>query len=523
MRNQEREIDSNNFGDSSLQISSKNCIDNNQSNAYNNNHVKEDNDNYMKVSTRTLWFSIVCRISIFFFFALCVVGVFGAGFWAGDLSAKQSPTTSTSRVEGSADNSVVNTTLTVTKVPTSSPTAAIVTSEPMNRPSEKPTSLRGTLSPTIVSSTVLPATQPPTLVPTASPTTEFPTNDLKANLTVGAYYYPWYGADFHKGSHFLRDDLSPKQGPLLGKYNDTDPAVLAQHLTWSRQANIGLWVTSWWGPGGREDITTLTNILPHTDLGSHKIALFYETNGRILYPNYTLDRVEPDIVHMCKNYFIHPNYFTIDDRPVVFVYVTRKFSEVGLLDDIVLLMRNTAARYGYDPYIIGDQVFQSAPTGEYAPFTQLDAVTNYDVRGGMNLPGNYVNQSGVDYFYSKQKEWKTAANNQGCAYVPPAVPGYNDRSIRLAVDLPAVSRRLNPEDIEGSLFRATLKGARALVDTLTNNLLMINSFNEWHEDSQIEPTIGGTTTSSPFNLTQGVEYEAYGELYLNILRQETMK
>ena len=492
--------------------------------------MKEGDDNDSKVSTQTLWFSTVFRVSVFIFFALCMIGVFGAGFWAGDLSAKQSPPPYSSSVEGPTDNSVVNATLTLPKEPTSSPvtqneplSTTFVTLAPTSRPSEKPTSLRGTLSPSILSSTRLPATRSPTLVPTASPTTVVPTNNRKSNLTVGAYYYPWYGADFHKGSHYLRDDLSPKQGPLLGKYNDTDPAVISQHLTWSRQANIGLWVTSWWGPGGREDITTLTSILPHPDLGSHKIALFYETNGRILYPNYTLDRVEPDIVHMCKHYFLHPNYFTIDNRPVIFVYVTRKYSQLGLLNDIVLLMRNTAARYGYDPYIIGDQVFQSAPTGEYTPFSQLDAVTNYDVRGGMNLPGNYVNQSGVDHFYSKQKEWKTAANNQGCAYVPPAVPGYNDRSIRLAVDLPAVSRRLNPDDIEGSLFRATLRGARTLVDTLTNNLMMINSFNEWHEDTQIEPTIGENSTSLPFNLTQGVVYEPYGERYLNILREETME
>ena len=347
------------------------------------------------------------------------------------------------------------------------------------------------------------------------------TSTVPANLTVGAYYYPWHGADFHKGSPFLRDELIPKQAPVLGKYDDTDTVVITQHLKWSRQANIGLWVTSWWGPGGREDVTTITKILPHKYLGSHKIALFYETNGRILFPDFSLQRVETDIAHMCENYFGHTNYYTIDNRPVLFMYVTRKYSQIGVLKDALLLMRSIAAEYGFNPYIIGDQVFQSAPTEDYAPFTQLDAVTNYDVRGGMNLPGNYVTQFEVDKFYIKQSEWKTAANKQGCAFVPPAVPGYNDRSIRLAANLPAVSRRLTADDEEGSLFRATLRGARVLVDSMSNNLMMINSFNEWHEDSQIEPTSGGNKTTSPFNLTQGIAYESYGELYLNILSEET--
>lgn len=49
---------------------------------------------------------------------------------------------------------------------------------------------------------------------------------------------------------------------------------------------------------------------------------------------------------------------------------------------------------------------------------------------------------------------------------------------------------------------------------------MVNSFNEWHEDTQIEPA-QGTSTSLPETLTHGIEYDGYGELYLNILRQET--
>ena len=56
---------------------------------------------------------------------------------------------------------------------------------------------------------------------------------------------------------------------------------------------------------------------------------------------------------------------------------------------------------------------------------------------------------------------------------------------------------------------------------------MISTFNEWHEDSQIEPTSGtaGTTnqddSSTGYEYTQGDYYTDYGHLYLDILRQET--
>ena len=65
-----------------------------------------------------------------------------------------------------------------------------------------------------------------------------------SNITVGVYYYPWHNDDFHRGQGYLREQLMPPQQPTLGEYDDTDSKVISQHLAWSRQANVRLWVTS---------------------------------------------------------------------------------------------------------------------------------------------------------------------------------------------------------------------------------------------------------------------------------------
>eukprot|EP00535_Pseudo-nitzschia_heimii_P010484 CAMPEP_0197194360 /NCGR_PEP_ID=MMETSP1423-20130617/29121_1 /TAXON_ID=476441 /ORGANISM="Pseudo-nitzschia heimii, Strain UNC1101" /LENGTH=199 /DNA_ID=CAMNT_0042647777 /DNA_START=65 /DNA_END=660 /DNA_ORIENTATION=- len=91
-------------------------------------------------------------------------------------------------------------------------------------------------------------------------------------LKVGVYYYPWWAGDFHRGNpsnpdlYLRRQLISPKQLPELGEYDDREPSVIAEHLRWSREHNVDLWVTSWWGKDKREDKNIKENILTHPDI-----------------------------------------------------------------------------------------------------------------------------------------------------------------------------------------------------------------------------------------------------------------
>jgi hypothetical protein len=192
--------------------------------------------------------------------------------------------------------------------------------------------------------------------------------------------------------------------PVLGEYNDRSSKVLARHLEWSRQANVNLWITSWWGADSETDITTSNYILKHRDLRDMKLCLFYETTGRIDVETNNTNRVYNDIAYAAETYFNHPNYHRIDGRPVMFVYLTRVLERRELLKDVLSKMRTAAFKKGH-----------------------------------------------------------------------------------------------------------------------TNNLLIVNSFNEWHEDTQIEPVVQGGATALPWFLTRGRVYRGYGELYLNILRRETTR
>jgi len=268
--------------------------------------------------------------------------------------------------------------------------------------------------------------------------------------------------------------------------------------------------------------------MKHEHIGNLKIALHYETTGRIK-DNSDMSSARSDIEYMCQNYFDHPNYYKIDGRPVLFVYVTRILHSDGVLEEALLTMRSEASKCGHNLYLIGDHVFSSAPNPDdvFVPFWYFDAVTNYDVYGSQGRPEGYAGKEAVDEYYAEQEKWRDQALEENCQYIPPVSPGYNDRGVRLENDNPPLSRRLTPTSEEGSLFWYQLKLALPLTNSLVDNMVLVNSFNEWHEDTQIEPAVNvgpfDATTTQPDLLTGGLEYEGYGELYLDILGAATSK
>ena len=251
---------------------------------------------------------------------------------------------------------------------------------------------------------------------------------IPEGITVGAYYYPWHGDDFHRNDGYLRDLLNPRHQPVLGEYDDTRHEVVAQHLAWSRQANIRLWVCSWWGEGSREDSTISNVILQHSDLGTHKIALLYESTGRLKESeNWSTHRVGPDMERMCTSFFDHPNYYKVDEKPVVVIYLSRVLDKRGVLSEVTDIMRETAMQVcNTEIFIIGDQIWNKPPASNsnYLPFLSLDAVTNYDIYGNTNNPP-YAGQHTVDQYYAEQQDWKDRAAQDKVKYVPGVSPGYN--------------------------------------------------------------------------------------------------
>jgi len=137
---------------------------------------------------------------------------------------------------------------------------------------------------------------------------------------------------------------------------------------------------------------------------------------------------------------------------------------------------------------LSDDVFGAEYQADWAK--QFDAVTSYDIYG-QSTGLHKATKRAVDALASNYANAKKVANSAGTAFIPAVAPGYNDTAVRPGH--PGTARYFvdQPDSKEGDLFRALIrKAALPNLDKRCGRLLMITSFNEWYEDSQIEATTG---------------------------------
>lgn len=353
---------------------------------------------------------------------------------------------------------------------------------------------------------------------------------VSAKPSVGVYYYPWYQSaeesdSRHSWQHAMRLHLKPPQVPKAGLYDSRDPQVIADHISQSVRGGISFWAVSWWGPHEQKDRTFKEHILTHPDASKLKYAILYESTGRMgRFKNPHYQHWIRDLEYLKKTYFDNPNYLRINNRPVIFVYLSRVyFRDQG--QDALKQMREKFPEI----YLVGDDVYYGDDSsGDYkAEWAEnFDAVTAYDVYGQSvgKLGGTH---QAVEFLANNYRQAKKTANRVGTAFMPAIAPGYNDTAVRKGH--PGRARYFTDTDNskEGDIFREMIRrAALPNIDPSCDNIIMITSFNEWYEDSQIEATAGKSPTSNTDDsdsgsyYTGGQRYVDYEYLYLDILKEE---
>ncbi|GBC90843.1 hypothetical protein HRbin14_01598 [bacterium HR14] len=285
---------------------------------------------------------------------------------------------------------------------------------------------------------------------------------------VLAFYYGWYGNPSVSGRwlHWERVDAERKtiatstHYPQLGAYDSSDPKVIEQHCRWAREAGLDGFIFSWWGKGGYEE-KPLSQLLQSAQQHRLQVCIYYEAVPEPGNPETAL----ADWEYILRRYGAHPAYLKVDGKPVIFVYA-RAMEQLSM-SQWALVLAEIARRSPPGVCAIADRLDKTA-------CRIFDGVHTYNTAGA--LAGKPLEQVEA----TTESQFREAFQQAGalfrirCATV---IPGYDDTKIRTPGL--AVAR------YEGRSYREQWEAALRL----NPDWVLITSFNEWHEGSEIEPSV----------------------------------
>jgi len=356
---------------------------------------------------------------------------------------------------------------------------------------------------------------------------------------VGAHYYHWYPGNWEIGT--LRGALDAPQPPELGWYDSTDVDVAEQHIAWASEHGIDFFTLDFWPVQHQENQAAIARFLEAPNIADVAFTIFYETWDLSFDPTRGYADLDApgareafveDMAQLADQYFDHPSYLRIDGRPVVILYLTRV-----LVGDVAGAMADVRAMWrarGYDPYVVADEIFWRVTRSDgAAAFTTepqpnrirlFDAITAYNpyessatTHGGYGATSRFLPE--VVGLYQRYAD----ATAGEVPIVPDVLPGYNDRGVRPSLDHYVIPRARAPDAGEGTFLADMLHQVADRWMDPRAPMVMVTSWNEWNEDTAIEPlrASGPTqadTAGDGVSRTLGYAYEGFGLRYLEVLR-----
>jgi hypothetical protein len=295
---------------------------------------------------------------------------------------------------------------------------------------------------------------------------------------VHIFYYPWYGSPQVNGSwrHWPQGGLTPPNGiasnfyPQLGAYDSGDSAVVAQHMTWLRQAGVGTLITSWWGQGSYED-QRVPLLLDQANAKGLKVGFHIEP-----YTNRTAASVVSDVNYILSKYGSHPAFYRDSrhgNRGAFYVFQSLYISDWSPIESVK------------------SQAIVLTQTTDISKAAHFGGMYTYDGIAAAQLP----DWSGVDRF----------CKANGLVWSPSFGPGYIDDRAVPGNTTPTVDRA-NGATYDKVWQHAITSGDGGSAPAWVS----ITSFNEWHEGSQIEPASATPPTDPVTYMTYNGAYGKTG-------------
>jgi hypothetical protein len=284
--------------------------------------------------------------------------------------------------------------------------------------------------------------------------------DAAGERLVLAFYYAWF-------------EMTTWDLPLPDKpsqpYASSDRSTMRRHVDWAKQAGIDAFVQSWYGPQV-ENNQTETNFAVLLDVAGNQgfsAAVDLEVTSPFLHSQ---GDVVAALQHLLTVHANHPAYLRVGGKPVVFFWRQTRFSV-----ETWYSIRNQV-----DPNRTSIWITEGVDLDYLGPF---DGNHLYSVAWDTEPEGTLIRWG------QRIRDW-VVQNGTARHWVATVMPGYDDR----VTGRPDAFVR---DRAGGAYYRRCWEGAiQSGADWV-----ILTSFNEWMEGTQIEPSVG------------------YGDSYLGLTRE----
>ena len=287
-----------------------------------------------------------------------------------------------------------------------------------------------------------------------------------------AFYYGWYGNPQVSGQwqHWKNVDSVDKRVenatdfPAYSAYDSHDPAVVERQVKAARAAGITGFIASWWGRDSFED-RGMPLLLASAAKHALAVSAYYEK----IAGEDAASRIKSaigDIDYLLARYGSHKIWLRADGKPVLFIY-GRALHELSPADWQEVIA----------------QVRRDNPGGVVLVADSLDPklVSIFNGASTYNITGQTHHKTPPEI-----RAWAHAAYPKMVAAAGPGkistvtiIPGYDDRNTGRQPPRPVTDRW------GGETYRVLWQEAIAAAP----DYVLITSWNEWHEGSEIEPSV----------------------------------
>lgn len=286
---------------------------------------------------------------------------------------------------------------------------------------------------------------------------------------VLAFYYGWYGTPHHTGKWVHWEGVDSKEKriansthyPAIGAYDSHAPQIVERHCKEAKQAGIDGFIATWWRPRDFHD-QGFPILLDNAQKFGLVITAYIET-----IPNKTVQQAVEYALYLLTHYGNHPAWLRVRGKPVLFVYA-RALDQLGL-ENWQRVIEEVAKQKPPGAVWIGDRLSKMSAR-------IFDGIHTYNITE--HTAGKSPEQ--IRRWAREQfPRWLRLAE-PGKIRCLTIIPGYDDSKLVERKPPRPITRRH-----DGDTYKVLWEEALAAKP----DWILITSWNEWHEGTEIEPSV----------------------------------